>query len=119
MQEELGFKTDLKYNMFGPVRPWDNRNNDVRGMITEAMNSNPYLHVMVQSGFFDGATNYFQAKYTMWQINQSGRLTDRMRFEGYHSGHMMYLRQEDLKAANQHIREFIEQSSSKGKPAKY
>lgn len=119
MQEELGFKTDLKYNMFGPVRPWDNRNNNVRGMITDAMNANPFLHVMVQSGYFDGATNYFQAKYTMWQINQSGRLTDRMRFEGYHSGHMMYLREEDLKAANQHIREFIEQSSSKGKPAKY
>jgi len=119
MQEELGFKTDLKYNMFGPVQPWDNRNNNVRSMMTDAMNANPYLHVLVQSGYFDGATNYFQAKYTMWQINQSGRLSDRMRFEGYHSGHMMYLRQEDLKASNQHIREFIEQSSSKGKPAKY
>lgn len=119
MQEELGFRTDLKYNVFGPVRPWDNRNNNVREMITDAMNQNPFLHVMVQSGYFDGATNYFQAKYTSWQINQSGRLGDRIRFHGYHSGHMMYLRAEDLKAANQHIREFIRDSQPGTKPAKY
>ncbi|WP_373072486.1 S10 family peptidase, partial [Zeaxanthinibacter enoshimensis] len=24
LQEELNFKTDIKYNMFGPVRPWNN-----------------------------------------------------------------------------------------------
>jgi hypothetical protein len=33
---------------------------------------------------------------------------------------MMYLRKEDLKTANEDIREFIEQSiPEKGKPAKY
>jgi hypothetical protein len=30
-----------------------------------------------------------------------------MRFQAYRSGHMMYLRQEDLASSNQHIREFI------------
>jgi hypothetical protein len=30
-----------------------------------------------------------------------------MRFQAYRSGHMMYLRREDLAASNQHIREFI------------
>jgi carboxypeptidase C (cathepsin A) len=119
MQEELGFKTDLKYNVFGPVRPWDNRNNNVREMITDAMNQNPYLHIMVQSGYFDGATNYFQAKYTSWQINESGQLGERIRFHGYHSGHMMYLRAEDLRNANEHLRVFIKDSAAKGKAAKY
>ena len=46
-------------------------------------------------------------------------MKDRMRFEGYRSGHMMYLRREDLKAANDHLREFILSTQAKGKSAKY
>ena len=43
-----------------------------------------------------------------------------MRFEGYESGHMMYLRTEDLAQANQHIREFIEASTpAEGEAARY
>ena len=45
---------------------------------------------------------------------------DRLRFEGYRSGHMMYLREEDLATSNQHIREFIQESIPEaGMPAKY
>ena len=71
------------------------------------MAQNPFLHTMVQSGFYDGATDYFTAKYVLWNLDPSGRLSDRLRFEGYESGHMMYLRSADLAQANQHIREFI------------
>ena len=46
----------------------------------------------------------------MWNLDPSGRFQDRLRFEGYFSGHMMYLRSEDLESSNQHIREFIEES---------
>ena len=84
------------------------------------MAQNPYFRVMVQSGYYDGATDYFTAKYVLWNLDRSGRLTDRMRFEGYESGHMMYLRAEDLATANQHIREFIEESTpADGEAAKY
>jgi carboxypeptidase C (cathepsin A) len=76
------------------------------------MAQNPFLHVMVQSGFYDGATDYFTAKYVMWNMDPSGRLQDRMRFEGYRSGHMMYLRAEDLASSNEHIREFIRESTA-------
>ncbi|MFB3064072.1 MAG: hypothetical protein ACE1ZL_05185, partial [Gammaproteobacteria bacterium] len=30
-----------------------------------AVAMNPYLHVMIQSGYYDGATQYFNAKYTL------------------------------------------------------
>ena len=93
--------------MFGPVRPWDRSNDETGENLRQAMAQNPYLHVMIQSGYYDGATTYFNAKYTMWQLDPSGRMKDRFRFEGYRSGHMMYLRKEDLKNANNHIREFI------------
>jgi len=119
LKNYLGFKTDLKYNMFGPVRPWNNENDNTRENLRQAMAQNPYLKVLFQSGYYDGATTYFNAKYTMWQIDPSGKMKDRFYFKGYRSGHMMYLRSEDLKTSNQDIRDFILNSKSNGKPAKY
>lgn len=118
-REHLQFKTDTKYNMFGPVRPWNREKNTTREDLRKAMAENPYLKVMFQSGYYDGATTYFHAKYTMWQIDPSGKMKDRLSFKGYRSGHMMYLRNEDLQSANDDLREFIRVSLSNGKPAKY
>ncbi|MFD1061886.1 S10 family peptidase [Winogradskyella litorisediminis] len=119
IQNELGFKTDLKYNVFGNVGNWDRSNDNVRDNLRQAMAQNPYLKVLTQSGYYDGATTYFQAKYSQWQIDPSGKLKDRMYFKGYRSGHMMYLRNEDLIKANDDLREFIINSSANGKAAKY
>ncbi len=119
LQEELNFKTDIKYNMFGPVRPWNNDDDNTRDNLRQAMAQNPYLNVLIQSGYYDGATTYFQAKYTMWQVDPSGNMKDRFEFKGYRSGHMMYLRREDLQKANDDIRAFIKRTSNTGKSAKY
>lgn len=119
IKNELKFDTDVKYNMFGNVHPWDKQNDNVRDNLRKAMVQNPYLKVLVQSGYYDGATTYFAAKYTMWHVDPSGRMKDRFTFKGYRSGHMMYLRNADLKASNEDIREFIRNSQTNGKSAKY
>ena len=119
IQKELKFKTDLKYNIFGPVHPWNNDNDNTREDLRRAMAENPYLKVLFQSGYYDGATTYFNAKYTMWQVDPSGKMKDRFYFKGYRSGHMMYLRNEDLIKANDDLRTFILNTTTKGKPAKY
>ena len=120
LRDVLGYKTDLTYNMFGPVHPWDNKDDNTGENLRQAMAANPYLKLMVQSGYFDGATTYFDAKYTMWQLDPSGRMKDRMRFEGYRSGHMMYLRAEDLVKSNDDLRDFIQKSlPAAGVPAQY
>ncbi len=120
LREHLNYKTDIKYNMFGPVRPWDRSNDRTGENLRQAMAQNPYLNVMVQSGYFDGATTYFDAKYTMWQLDPSGKMKDRLSFKGYRSGHMMYLRAEDLQKANDDIRVFLENTiPGEGVPAKY
>lgn len=120
LREQLNFKTDLKYNMFGPVHPWDQSNNHTGENLRQAMAENPNLEVMIQSGYFDGACTYFNAKYSMWQLDQSGKMKDRLHFKGYRSGHMMYLRNDDLKQANNDLREFILNTIPKeGKPAMY
>lgn len=119
LREVLGYRTDLQYiTIGGDVRPWDNSDNTSGEDLRFAMTENPYLKTMIQSGYYDGATDYFSAKYSMWHMDRSGQLRDRFRFETYRSGHMMYLREEDQEAANQHIREFIEWATpADGMPA--
>jgi len=122
LRDVLGFKTDLQYWLFGPVNPWSGGNPNYNGaeQLRQAMAENPYLHLMVQSGYYDGATDYFAAKYVMWNMDPSGRLRDRMRWKGYRSGHMMYLRADDSITANDDIREFIRESlPAAGQPASY
>ena len=119
MKNELNFSTDIKYNVFGPVHPWNRENDNTRDNLRQAMAQNPYLKVLIQSGYYDGATTYFQGKYTMWQTDPSGKMNDRFTFKGYRSGHMMYLRAEDLESSNQDLRNFIINSLTNGKSAKY
>jgi len=119
-KNHLNFHTDVKYNMFGPVHPWDRSNDNTGYNLRQAMAQNPFLHVMVQAGYYDGGTDYFNAKYNLWQMDPSGKLLHRTSFKGYRSGHMMYLRKPDLEAANEDIREFIKMSiPAKDQPAKY
>lgn len=120
LREELGLETDIKYNMFGPVHPWDRSGNNTGRQLRQAMAQNPFMNVLFQAGYYDGATNYFDAKYSMWQMDPSGKMRDRLFFEGYRSGHMMYLRNEDLRLSNQHLRDFINNSlPEEGQAAQY
>ncbi|MFA5669265.1 MAG: carboxypeptidase [Balneolaceae bacterium] len=119
-RNDLNYKTDIKYNMFGPVHPWDRTRDRTGENLRQAMAQNPYLHTLIQSGYYDGATTYYDAKYSMWHLDPSGRLKDRLSFKGYRSGHMMYLRAEDLKNANDDIRDFIKNTlPAPGTPARY
>lgn len=120
LREELKFKTDLKYYVFGPVQPWDRSGDQTGENLRKAMAENPYLHVLIQSGYYDGACDYFNAKYNMWQLDPSGKMKDRLSWEGYRSGHMMYLRRPDLETSNESLRNFIKKTTPKpGQPAKY
>lgn len=119
LRSDLGYETDLQYWLFGSVHPWNSEGDRTGRQLQRAMAQNPYLHVMVQSGYYDGGTDYFNAKYTMWNLDPTGRFQDRMTWKGYRSGHMMYLRRSDLKLANDDIRAFIARTTpAPGEPAK-
>jgi len=90
LRQELGYDPDLKYNIWGNVRPWTRDEGvSVAEMLRGAMRDNPYLKVMVQGGYFDAATDYFSAQYTISHIQPGGEFRDRFRFAWYESGHMM------------------------------
>ncbi|ANH83376.1 carboxypeptidase [Niabella ginsenosidivorans] len=113
LRNELNYKTDYPYNVFGSVWPWDNNNDHTGENLRSAMAINPYLHLLVQSGYYDGACDYFNAKYSLWQMDPSGKLKGRIQWRGFRSGHMMYLRKEDLKTSTGQLRDFIKSSLPK------
>ena len=120
LREGLNYKTDLKYFMFGPTNPWDRTNDNTGENLRLAMAQNPFLNVFIQSGYFDGACDYFNAKYDMWQLDPSGKMKDRLSWKGYRSGHMMYLRKPDLETSTNDLRLFIDKTlQKKGQSARY
>lgn len=120
LRDELKYKTDLKYNMFGSVWPWDEKNDRTGENLRQAMAQNPFMHLMVLSGYYDGACDFFNAKYSLWQMDPGGKLKDRISWKGFRTGHMVYMRKDDRVTANEDLREFIRQSIPKsGEGAKY
>ncbi|HET7320976.1 MAG TPA: hypothetical protein VFI96_00600 [Longimicrobiaceae bacterium] len=120
LRDVLGFDTDLEYYVFGPVYPWNRDGNRTAEQLRLAMSENPSLHLLVQSGYFDGGTPYFPAKYTLWQMDPGGKLGDRIQWEGYRSGHMIYMRKDDLGRASARLREFIDTAmADAARPSKY
>lgn len=107
-REELKYETDLSYNIFGDVHPWKGMSEaNVGEALRRAMTQNPFLKVLVLEGYYDGACDYFNAEYTFSHLDLRGDWTDRLRFDYYECGHMMYLRKADLAKAKKDLETFI------------
>lgn len=112
-RDELKWETDDKYYIWGNVRPWrQDPDTRVGEMLRRAMTQNPYLHVLVMEGYFDGATDYYSAQYTMSHLDPSGAINKRIHFAFYESGHMLYLRNSALVKSKQDLAKFIQSTAA-------
>lgn len=96
VRKTLGYESDLPYEILtGRVHPWpmsaENRYVDVAERLREALNQNPRLCVFVAGGLHDMATPYFAAKYTLDHMGLRADARERVQFETYEAGHMMYV----------------------------
>lgn len=100
-QNDLNFKEEKPYNIFGPVSPW-NYNNvqnqflNVAESLRDAMAKNPALKVYVGSGYYDFATPYFTAKYDIEHMFLRPEARKNVRHYFYNSGHMYYINMPDM-----------------------
>ena len=69
-----------------------------------ALSYNPALRVLVASGYYDYATPYFDAKYT---LGRHGIDMDQVTMTYYEAGHMMYVHDPSLQALASDIHEFL------------
>lgn len=116
VRTELGFKTDTEYYILGGgiSAPWNynvtNAYADTSIPLKDAMAKNPYMKVLVASGYYDMATPFFAAEYTISAMNLDPSLRRNVSFTYYESGHMMYIEKRSLEKLKADAASFIRQS---------
>ena len=64
---------------------------DTSDALQNALAKNPHLKVLVASGYYDLATPYRGAEYTLAHMGLDPSQRGNIKVEEYESGHMMYL----------------------------
>lgn len=96
VRRELGFRSDITYEMFATVQPWnfgDARNGfpNTADALRKAMTRNPYLQVWIACGYYDLLTPFFAAENVIAQLDLDPARRGNVRFTYYPAGHMVYL----------------------------
>ena len=112
VRDGLKYRTERHYSTIGSVGDWDwdlgggesRYYKNVAPYIGRAMRENSGLRVFVGQGWFDFATPFLGAEYS---LSRTGIPQDRIEYRYYGSGHMMYVRDDDRSALSRDLRDFI------------
>lgn len=118
VRRDLGFKSDLEYYALGGgVGRWDYAQNNgyanTSVALREAMEKNPFMKLFLACGYYDMATPYFAAEYTVAAMNLDSSLRKNITFNYYESGHMVYLERNSLKKLKDDAARFIQSAIQK------
>ena len=75
--------------------------------LANAMKYNPDLKILLNAGYFDLATPFYEGIYEMQHLQIPARLQKNIEFKFYESGHMVYAHQASLKALHDNVAAFI------------
>jgi len=111
VRTNLDYTNDLPYQTLAAI-PWDFGNSDsgylhVTDDLQNAMVRNPYLKVMVCSGYFDLATPFFATMYTFNHLDLPANLQQNIQELFFQGGHMLYHPESMRARLGQAVREFI------------
>jgi carboxypeptidase C (cathepsin A) len=128
-------RKDLKYGqdkLFKPIvdieRQWEfqhrppdspevvQQSPNVMPDLAMAMKYNPGLHVMLNGGYFDLATPFYQGIYEMQHLMIPPTLRGNIEFAQYESGHMVYAHEASLKQLHAKVADFIRRTQAAKSP---
>lgn len=116
VRRDLDFQSDAEYYILGGgiTMPWSyNVNNgyaDTSLRMKDAMAKNPYMKIFIAQGYYDMATPFFAAEYTVSAMNLDPVLRKNIEFNYYEAGHMMYIEKNSLKKLHDDAARFIQNS---------
>ena len=112
-RKELQYKNDLPYEALTYVGPWTLATNnylDVSETMRNAMSQNPYLKVWIACGYYDLATPFFAAEYTVHHMGLRPEQQSRISLTYYEAGHMMYIHKPSLIQLKRDAESFYQQA---------
>lgn len=112
VRSELGYETDDEYQILRGI-PWkwgDGREGAPRTTfgLQDAFARNPYMQLLVLSGYFDLATPYFATRYTLDRLAVDPHVRAAIQTRHYPSGHMLYIDIEMMRQSRDDVLTFIE-----------
>jgi len=120
MRDTLKVAIEDQYKIIGELgESWDWKLEEhgrpsylnVAPYIGKAMRQNSDLQVLVAAGYYDFATPFFGAEYS---LNRSGVISDRLHFRYYEAGHMMYVNHASLAKLQADVRSFLNHVIGRG-----
>lgn len=116
VRSTLKYGFGMTYHTFGNVGMWDFQRRGFIGFpnvindLAHAMIYNPDMKVMLNMGYFDLGTPYFEGVYEMQHLPIPAELQKNIEYAKYYSGHMVYLHPESLKLLHDNVAKFINSS---------
>lgn len=101
----------FKHNPPGIPFPLPGATNVMLDLAT-AMKYNPQLKILLNAGYFDLATPFYEGVYEMQHLPIPPDLYKNIEFKFYESGHMVYAHEASLKAIHDNVAEFIRSSDN-------
>lgn len=83
--------------------------------LASAMKYNPQLKVMVNGGYFDLATPFYEGWYEDHHLPIPASLNSNIEYHYYQSGHMVYANQDSLKQLHDNVAAFIGRTDNLGR----
>ncbi|HYX46364.1 MAG TPA: peptidase S10, partial [Sphingomicrobium sp.] len=124
VRDRLNYRPDIQFKSGIPVYgKWDYKHQppgadkplimlpNVLPDLAKAMKVNPTMKVMVNGGYFDVSTPYFEGKMEMRHLPIPPALQGNIEYHYYQSGHMVYVHLPTLVELHDNVGDFIRRTS--------
>jgi carboxypeptidase C (cathepsin A) len=117
LRTELNYKSDMPYRVFAYDQPgfqkweWGNAVEgfpSTAGGLRSAMIKNPYMKILVMEGYYDLATPFAAANWTMDHLDLGPQSRQNISYATYKSGHMVYVDRAEHDKMKRDLVEFME-----------